>query len=223
MKIGKRSLMLIPALACALLAISVNAAAPASSEGLVQVKTKTLSEFYLRPQAGLANYRQVMIDPAHAEFQKGWLKGINSTRDVTRWLSPDDAKTITDDMAASLGKTVAAEFAARGYQIVAAPGPGVLRLSPAVTDLFVNAPNGYFPGIQRQFVYQEGGTATLQLEARDAVTGTLVALVVDRDTAREVKRINETTSVQNNFWFDAMFRQWAANCVKEFEAAKTLP
>lgn len=223
MKIGKRFLVLFPTLACALLAISLNAATPASSEGLVQVKTKTLDEFYLRPQAGLVNYRQVMIDPARAELQKGWLKGINSTRDVSRWLSPDDAKNITDEMAASLGKTVAAEFAAHGYQIVAAPGPGVLRLSPTVTDLFVNAPNGYFPGIQRQFVYQEGGTATLQLEARDAVTGALVARVVDRDTAREVKRINETTSVSNNFWFDAMFRQWAANCVREFEAAKTLP
>jgi hypothetical protein len=63
----------------------------------------------------------------------------------------------------------------------------------------------------------------LRLEARDAVTGTLVGQVVDRDTAREVGRFDRATRVSNNFWFEAMFRQWAVNCAKEFESVKAVP
>jgi hypothetical protein len=122
-----------------------------------------------------------------------------------------------------MASAVAAAFGARGYQIVTVPGPGVLRLSPTVTDLFVNAPDVPAPGIQIGIVYQEGGTATLRLDARDAATGTLVSQVVDRDTAREVRNFDRATRVSNNFWFEAMFRQWAQNCAREFEAAGTAP
>lgn len=212
-------LFLIAAIAGAAVAAAPQSAGPAP-EGLVQVKSRALSELYLRPNTELSSYRRILVDPPRAELQKDWLKRMNSTRDVTRWLSPDDARKITDDAATAMQAAVAQAFKARGYETVTEPGPGVLRLSPSVADLFVNAPDIRSPGIQVGFTHDDAGTGTLVLEARDAVTGTLLGRVVDRDTASEVRHFNRATDVSNRFWFEAMFRQWATNCAKELQAAR---
>jgi hypothetical protein len=174
----------------------------------------------VRPNSDLSAYRKIIVDPAHAALRKNWLKDMNSQREVQRWLRPDDATRITDEAAASLRTVVTDIFKARGYEIATAPGEGVLRLTPSVTDLYVNAPDVPSPGIQRAFV-RDAGDATLGLDVRDAVSGTLLARVVDRDTAREIRQINRATSVSNLFWFEALFRQWAANCADELEKART--
>jgi hypothetical protein len=203
-------------------AVAAFAAAPqtAGPDGLVQVQSRALSEIYLRPGTEVSGYRRILIDPPRAELQKDWLKRMNATRDVTRWLSRDDAQRITDEAAAAMRTAVAQAFKARGYETVTEPGPGVLRLSPSVAALFVNAPDVASPGIQRGFTHDDAGTGTLILEARDAVTGTLLGRVVDRGTASEVRHFNRATDVSNQFWFEAMFRQWATNCAKELQAAR---
>ncbi len=40
-----------------------------------------------------------------------------------------------------MARTVADVFAAKGYEIVTAPGPGVLRVAPSVVDLDVYEPD----------------------------------------------------------------------------------
>ena len=121
---------------------------------------------------------------------------------------------------------VAEAFRARGYEVAAAPGPGVLRLSPSVTDLYVNAAENVATGGTTKSFTKDAGEAKLVLEARDSVSGTLLGRVVDHRTAREgtkgtqLSDVRRTTTVSNNFWFDTAFRRWAATCVKEFETAK---
>jgi len=193
--------------------------APATRDSLVPVQTRNLDEFYLRPDANLASYRKVIIDPVQVSFDSNWMRKMNDTRDVTRWVSKDDARRIAEEMASSLGNIVAGEFKARGYEIAAAPGPGVLRLSPAAVDLFVNTLDAQPPGINKTFT-RDAGQATLVLEARDSVTGTLLGRAVDRRKAEETRNTpTRATGVSNSFWFDTMFRRWAANCVKEFESS----
>ena len=65
------------------------------------------------------------------------------------------------------------------------------------------------------FTRDTAGLATLSLEARDAVTGALLGVVVDRGTATHVQTFSRATKTSNQFWFDAMFRQWASFCVAE--------
>jgi hypothetical protein len=48
----------------------------------------------------------------------------------------------------------------RGYEIVTAPGPGVLRLSPHVTGLYVNA---LLPSRKDEVAYQGCREATVTL------------------------------------------------------------
>ena len=196
-------------------------AAPAIQDGMIAVHSSTLDKLYLRANANLATYRRVMIDPVQVEFQKAWLRRMNDPRYVAR-LRPEDAQRIAGETTSNVGIIVADAFKARGYEIVTAPGPDVLRLSPRVTELYVNAPDIFPPGETRSFT-RAAGEATLTLEARDSVTGTLLAAAVDHGTAQDMMRLTQATNVSNAFWFDALYRRWAMSSAAEIDAAKNRP
>ncbi len=206
----------------AAVAAEPQAASQAMHEGLVAVQSRNLDELYLRPNADLAGYRRVLIDPVRAEMRSDWLKNLNYTRNVSRWVRPDDAQRIATEAASSLESIVAEAFKARGYEITAAPEPGVLRLSPSIADLYVNAPDRYSPWTVKTFT-RDAGQATLVFEARDAVTGALLARVVHRGIAREISRLSTASDVSNRFWFETLFRRWTADCIAEFEASRNRP
>ena len=108
-------------------------------------------------------------------------------RDVSRWLTPRDAQQITDEAAASLAPVVTEVFKAQGYEIVAAPGPGVLRLS-AQRDRSLRQRAGH--SLRQEFRGQTSGTRARRRSTSTSairVTGTLLARVVDRSTAREIR------------------------------------
>ena len=188
-----------------------NAEKVLTADGLVAVMSRSLDEVALRPGVDLSMYRSVIVEPARVALRKDWLKDLNTTRGPARWLTPDDAQQITDDAAVRLSAVIATVFRERGYEIAAAPVPGVLRLAPTITDLDVNAPDAPMPGVARYFV-RDAGQATISLDVRDAASGALLARVVDRGIASEIRLINRATSVTNDFWFDALFRQWATAC-----------
>jgi|SRR6267378_6608854 len=191
----------------------------AAAEGLVAVQSRQLDEIYLRPNADFAAYRKVLIDPVRAEVRSDWQKNLNYSRNVSRWVGPDDVKRIAAEAASSLESAIAQTYKARGYEIAAAPEPGVLRLTASIADLYVNAPDRYSPWTTKTFT-RDAGQATLLLEARDAVTGALLARVVHHAIAREISRINMANDLTNRFWFDTLFRRWTADCIAEFEAGR---
>jgi uncharacterized protein DUF3313 len=206
-------------LGAAACAAQPQAPSEATREGLVAVQSRNLDELYLRPNADLAAYRKVLIDPVRAEIRGDWQKNLNYTRNVSRWVGPEDAQRIAADVASTLESTIAETYKARGYEIAAAPEPGVLRLSARIADLYVNAPDRFSPWNVKTFT-RDAGQATLLLEARDAVSGTLLARVVHHGIAREISRINMAGDVSNRFWFEALFRRWTADCIAEFEAGR---
>lgn len=221
-----RTRMLFAPLLAALAVVFAPALAatnPAQVEGLAAVKSRTLDEVYLSPKVDFVSYRKAFVEPARVELAKGWRKSINQQREPSRWLTAEDERQIVDKAAAGMTEAVAKAFKDQGFEIVAAPGPGVLSVAPSTTDLFVNAPDTVTPTGQVQFTHQEAGDATLNLEIRDAVSGTIVGRVVDRNTARQVGRMNRVNLLSNQFWFDAMFSAWARNCVTELAMARGAP
>jgi hypothetical protein len=209
----------IAVLGAAVFASPAQAASPPMVDGLVAVPSYNFDHVYLRPDADLGGYRKIIIDQPRVAFQPGWRKSINSTRNVSRWLVPDDERKIIDDLTADLGLVVHDVFQTRGYEVAAAAGPGVLRLTPSVIDLYLNAPD-VSSSMTTRLYNVDTADATLVLEARDAVTGSLLARIVDQSTVRELKRVNRVSDVSNVFSMDAAFRQWTANCVKEFQRAE---
>jgi len=202
------------------LAAPASAAAPPRSDGLVQIASRTLDEVYVRPDANIQGYRKVIVDPGVVTMQQGWLRSINATRGPSRWLVPEDVQNITDQAAVSLSSAVAESFRARGYEVVTTPAAGVLRITPRVTDLSVNAPGVTSSNMQAQFNVT-AGEATLTMDIRDASTGELLGQVVDRSTAHELStKINRACTVTNTFWCDALFSRWTTTVIASLESAR---
>ena len=200
------------------------AAEPAGSEGLVAVRNINLDQVYLRANADLASYRKVFIEPVQIAFRKDWNQSEQDYKGRVRRLLPDDVRAIEEGVASGMQTSFADGFKSRGYEIVTAPGPGVLRLTPSLQDLYVNAAEET-PSGQTRYLSVDAGEATLVLEAHDAQTGALLARIVDHRSARQnkasdIKDLRRTTNSLSYFWLDAMARQWATTCAKQFEAAK---
>ena len=209
----------------AAVAVPSHAATPAPSEGLVSVRSWNLDELYLRPNADLASYRRVVIDPVQVTFRKDWNRDFVDPHASVRRLTQDDVRRIAEETGSGLRSVLTETFRARGYEIAAAPGPGVLRLSPSLNDVYVNAVEDLYPGGTTKSFTKDAGEATLLLDVRDAATGTLLGRIVDRRTANETKGTQRSDlirspRVQSNFWFEDLFRKWSVACVKEFEATK---
>jgi hypothetical protein len=194
-------------------------ATQAMQDGLVAVQSRNLDGLYLRPDADLTGYHRVMIDPVRVDVRTQ-MHAYNRIQAPAVY--PEDLGRFAKETAASLDDIVADAFKLRGYEIAAAPEPGVLRVSASVGELYVYAPDRLSAWRTRNFT-RDAGQAILYLEARDAVSGAVLGRVVHRGIAREVGRINVTDNVSNHFWFDTMFRRWAENCIAEFQAGMSRP
>ena len=215
------SLLLIGALVAALLVAPSQAAPlPPPYQDLVQVRSRQLDAVYLLPGTDFRPYTKVMIDPVQVSFRNGWLKDINSQRGIGDQVSQSDAEQIAQVARSGFEKIFADAFTQKGYNVVTSPAPDVLRLSPGVVNLYLNAPDPMSaPGVRSYTV--NAGEATFALEARDSTTGAVLGLAVDRRSTQDFGGM--ATSVSNRFDFGNLFRHWANISVKGLDTLKTTP
>jgi len=204
-------------LAALLLATACTAASaadvPENWDGLVQVKAKRMDAAYLLPGADFRPYTKIHVDPTQVAFKKNWIRSQNTSRSLSRQVTPEHAEKILAAARTNFDDIFAEAFTKAGYQIVTEPGPDVLRVSTAVIDLYVNAPDVMSAG--RSYSYTtEAGEATLVMEVRDAMTGTLLGRVIDRRDTRGTGGMQMTTSVSNQAEFRTLFKRWADITVK---------
>lgn len=195
------------------------AEAPESWDGLVEVKAKRMDAVFLLPGADFRPYAKLMVDPTQAAFRKDWLRSQNDSRDLSRRVSQEDADRMLAAARSNFDDIFAEALAKGGYQVVTAPGPDVLRVSTAVVNLYVNAPDVMSPGRSYSFT-TEAGEATLIIEVRDSQTGALLGRVLDRRETRGTGSMQMTTSATNVAEFRALFKQWAGITVSGLEELK---
>lgn len=187
--------------------------APESWDGLVQVKPKRLDAAYLLPGADFRQYTKLMIDPTEVAFQKDWQRRINDRRRLSDRVDDEQAQKILAAARTNFDDVFVEEFTKAGYTIVKQPGPDVLRISTAVVNLYINAPDTVSAG--RSYSYTtEAGEATLVLEVRDSLTNALMGRALDRRETQGGAGRQITTSVTNQVEFRALFRQWASIAAK---------
>lgn len=224
MNIANSTLILV-ALAT-LCAPAVAADAPGSWEGLVEVRAKRMDAAYVRPGADFRPYTKVMIDPAEVAFQKDWMTNVNrSGRSLSNEVTDQDAGRIAAAARSNFGDVFTEAFRTGGYDVVTAAGPDVLRLAPAIVDLYINAPDTGAAVATRSYT-MESGEATLVVEARDSATGALLGRVLDRRETRRTPGPQITSSVSNLGDFRVLFQRWAGTCVKglgELKAQSPVP
>lgn len=188
----------------ALVAGACHAASQANLDGLVEVRSRQLDQVKLRPLADFAAYRQVLIETVAVNVRTA----ANTNERFLRRMPPEEAKEVADAAAASVHNALVEAFKARGYEISAAAAPGVLRLSPRVVELVANAAGD---GRATFTFTREAGEATLILEARDAMSGALLAHIAHHGVASQTPGLTRANAVTTRFWFEAFFSRWAAS------------
>jgi len=211
------SLALFAISAVALLPAIAADAPPAEWDGLVRVESKQIDHLYKLPEADFSGYKRVRLDPIEVEFDKNW-KPNDSTRSPSQRLSSSDIEKIKKTLAEEFRKVFTEELTKNGYPVVAEDGDDVLRVSAAIVNLYITAPDKMSAGRSRTYT-TNAGHMTLVAELRDSVTGKLMARAVDSVQARDTGTFMITTSVTNLAGARTALSKWARVLREGLDAA----
>ena len=202
-------------------ALAGAADAPDNWDGLVQIKPKRMDMVYVLPGADFRPYTKVMLDKTEVAFRKDWQKNMNDTRSMSRKIDDEQAAKIMAAASSNFSDVWTKALEKAGYPVVTAPGPDVLRLSTAIVNLYINAPDTMDAGRVTTYT-AEAGEATLILEARDSQTNALLGRVVDRRETRSSVAMQSANRVTNQADFRSLFSQWASIAGKGLEELKAV-
>ncbi len=196
-------------------------AAQESADGLAPVKAKRLDHAYVLPGADFRPYTAILLEPVDAAFAKNWQRDYNnSSVGFGNDLSDADAARILAEARAGAAEVFAKAFAKAGYRMADAPGPDVLRVRATLSDIRVTAPDVQGAGRSQTYA-REGGSAKLQLEALDSVSGKLLGRATDsRDIGDSGQMLWARNSVTNRADFERALTAWANAGVKALAELK---
>ena len=211
----------VVALLLALLPVRAFAAgtAPAAWDGLVEVEARGLDDAHLAPGADFRPYARLLIDRTEVAFHRDWMRRPGERRELAGLVRDEQARRILETARTNFADAFAEVFTRAGYTVVDAPGPDVLRVTPRLTDLYVNAPDVAAPGRARSYT-ANAGEATMILELRDSETNALLGRLLDRRETRETVGLQLANSVGTDADFRALFRSWAGVCVRALGSLK---
>jgi len=190
---------------------------PKEWDGLVRVNSKQIDHLYKLPEANFSGYKRVRLDPIEVEFDKNW-KPNESERSPSRRLTNSDLEKIKKTLAEEFRKVFTEELAKNGYPVVDQDGDDVLRVSAAIANLYITAPEKMSAGRSRTYT-TNAGHMTLVAELRDSVTGKLMARAVDSVQARDTGTFMITTSVSNLASARTALSKWARVLREGMDAA----
>ncbi len=176
-------------------------------DGLVRQPGTRLDAVFVRPDAEIPAYRNILLKPAEVRFARNWDPNRGGRSAVGR-LNAADMASIQADLATMFHDIFREELTAGGYQLVTETGPDTLVVIPAIVDLYITAPDTMTAGRSRTYT-ANSGRMTLVLELRDSVTGEALARVVDTRSGRSFGTMQITNRVTNNADARRGIRIWA--------------
>jgi hypothetical protein len=182
-------------------------APPAEWDGLILQPGTRLNSVWVKPDAEIAAYRSVMLDPVEVRFARNWDPNTGGRSQLSR-LNADDMAAIQAGLAELFREVFREELARGGYELVDQPGPDTLRVSAAIVDLYVTAPDTMAPGRTRTYT-ANAGRMTLVAELRDSTTGEILARAVDARSGRNTGTMEITNRVTNTAEARRVIRIWA--------------
>ena len=203
-------------LLCACKAMRGDRPPEVSEDGLVLTSIRGIDYAYVRPGSSLAPYRRILLDPVQISFSAEWDPERIGTRTK---LSDADREKIRTDLGALFMKTFEKEVTKGGYQVVDKPAPDVLRVTPSLTDVYINAPDVMTPGRTRTYV-TNAGHMTLLAELRDSQSGVVLARVTDQREAREETTLQLSSGVENSAQAQRMISDWARVLRAQLDAVR---
>jgi len=193
---------------------------PATSwEGLDLVAQKKFDAVYLKRDADLVRYTEIMLDPLQVSFDRNW-----DPRPGYTSLQRADTGRIQRALADEFRKVFEQTLTADGrFRLVTEAGPATLHIQPAIVDLYITAPDMSMQTAGRVVTYTvDPGRMTLAADFRDGATGTLLGRVVDEKQGMDKGYLQVTNVVTNTADARRALQQWA-NAIRDgLDAVKTM-
>ncbi len=188
--------ILLAFIAAVITGCATTRAQPAAEwDGLVLQPDSRLRNVWVRPDAEIVAYRSVMLDPVSVSFARDWDPN-RGRRSPSGRLDADDIAAIQTGLADLFREVFRTELASGNYALVDKPGPETLRITAAIVNLNITAPDTMSAGRSRTYTANTG-SMTLAMEARDSITGELLARAVDPRTGRNSGMMTITNRVTN--------------------------
>jgi hypothetical protein len=205
--------------------IAVAAAAPAAApapapaeDNLKLVSSSQLQRLYLAPGADLGHITGLILEPTEVAFRDNWVRDFNRTRrGGSGRLTDTRAEQIKNDASQGLGDVFTNAFRNAGYQMVQAPGPGVLRIRPHIINLAITAPDVRVG--RSQIWSRDAGEAMLVLDVMESRSNALLARALDRRILSS-SQVSLRNAVTNRSDFQRLFETWARSAVEDLGALK---
>ncbi len=195
---------------------------PVSAEGL-ELKYNTRSTTaYKREGVSFADYNKIQISPSTVAFKKNWQRNYNRDQvSMSSRIKDKDVVRIKESVKKMLDDTFKFEFDKNDkYSIVEQPTTGTLLLKPSIIDLNVNAPDIMSTSRSKTFVH-EAGRATLFLEIYDAVSGEILARIIDTQTVGDNHGLYQWANrITNAADAKRVIKKWAKTLSEKFEQAQ---
>src|SRR5689334_17152620 len=140
-----------------------------TADGLQRVPSRRAGGVFRLPGAPFAQYRRLILEPVTVSFIEGWQKNHPDT-------SEKEQRRIREETAKAFREEFERELVKRGkYTFAQDPGPDVLVVAPAITDLDVPAPDS--DNMDKRTMSPRSIAMRITGELRDAASGKLVGRV----------------------------------------------
>jgi hypothetical protein len=147
---------------------TVFATGPGSTtgDGLQRVRWSELGNEWLKPGTSLAGYAGIVLDPISVAYhtQQGQAIDPNATLYIP---TADEIEAIKH----YYQETFVKELSGGAFEVVAGPGPGVLRISGRIVDLSMAQPQASQLAPDEHVYSATAGDLTLLIDVRDAQSG----------------------------------------------------
>jgi|TARA_B110000879_G_scaffold27848_1_gene37880 hypothetical protein len=182
-----------------------------SYDGLLMVKQSKSSIVYSKADVDFSEYDKILLLPSEVAFKKNWRRDYNRSQISTVGrVKESDVTRIKSRVAKLFDETFSDELSSiEGFTLVTEPVPNALILRPSVLDLDVNAPDINSMNRSRGYT-RTAGQGTLLLEVYDAISGEILARVVDVRQTRDNGFHSWASKPRNNADAKALVRTWAS-------------
>lgn len=154
----------------------------------------------------LSQYQRVMIDPVEVNLHNDG-KYVPLGSNIS--LSEREREHIKESVAELFNEKFRDELSKGGaVQIVDRAGPGVLRITPKLLDVDLNAPAPMSRG-QLRVLVRHVGEVTLQVTFSDSLTGEAKLELYDKMRGRDIGLLRRADATYNNAELTRIFRDWA--------------
>jgi hypothetical protein len=179
----------------------------AAETGMQRLEVSELDAIYRKPGVSFARYDKLLLRPVEISLRKSWDPRVPGERFP---VSDQDLERIKKDFAATFMDVFERELNVDGgYELVAAPGPGVLEMRVEVTDLFIPAPDlSRYSTVRTRSFTRDGSEMTLIAELRDSLSGEVLSRAYDERRVSKPNRFELANEITNRADARRVFKTW---------------